>query len=58
MTSVDKNANNEKQKGLGFKPSPNYYQSIVEKYYTFLWLLAVTKCKEESDDKPKKVETI
>jgi hypothetical protein len=55
---VDKNTEDEKQKGLGFKPSPNYYQSIVEKYYTFLWLLAVTKCKEELADKLDDVETI
>ena len=29
MASVDKNVNNEKQKGLGYKPSPNYYQTTV-----------------------------
>jgi len=42
MSSVDKNVNDEKQKGLGNKPSPNYYQATVLNYCIITWLLAVT----------------
>jgi len=42
MSSVDKNASDEKQKGLGNKPSPNYYQATVLNYCISTWLLAVT----------------
>jgi len=31
LESVDENSTEEKQKGLGNKPSPNYYQTVVVK---------------------------
>jgi hypothetical protein len=41
-----------KQKGLGNKPSPNYYQSTVMELLHKTMLRRVTICEEESPYKP------
>jgi len=53
VTSVDKNASDEKQKGLGNKPSPNYYQATVKELLHKSLVTRSNYCvKEESPYKP------
>jgi hypothetical protein len=53
MVRVDENATGGKQKGLGNKPSPNYYQSIVERIVPQTDVTQSNNYEEESPYKPE-----